>query len=411
MGSSLPEWITNEFFEQCLRKEEDNNNIVVTNLTTSSAVPPGNNYGSFIIRVELEWKLDKADSDVKTSKLIVKAELTEGPLKELTTDAVLNEPAYYYKFIPKAKQFSDMNFVAKSYFSPKPTVTILEDLKETGYVMADRTKQLDFDHCRLYMTAGAIFHSVSIPVYKKYPELLEPIKKESTYTSDSKGRGLFLMMINGGMKWFVNEIEKVDRFKKYSKTLRDIKPRLWDMLVEAHKPSEGITTIKQGDPWLTNMMFKYDKNNQVCDIKIIDFQATNYGSPVADVLLFLWSSANFDVKRNRLEELYRLYVDSFNENLQKFSCDERLTYEHMMAEVKKFTPLILLISSSFLPSMLYPEPVDLASFITEDEEALAAGSNFYDKCYTEEYCSKVLPQVFESLEVNGVFRCLENYMK
>ncbi|XP_054276094.1 uncharacterized protein LOC128995184 [Macrosteles quadrilineatus] len=406
MESSLPEWLTKEFFEQCLRKEEDNNNIVVTNLTTSSAAPPGNNYGSFIIRVELKWKVDGDDSEMKTSRFIVKAELTEGPLQEMATQFAMHEPSFYYNYIPYATQFGDVQFAPKSFFTPKSNVVILEDLKETGFLMVDRTKQLDFDHCRLYMIAAASFHSLSIPVYKKNPELLEPIKKDTMFTRESKTQGIFPIMIKSGAERFVQEIEKVDRFKKYSKTIKDITPHLWDMMVEAHKPSEQINTIKQGDPWLTNMMFKYDKNNKVCDIKLIDFQVTGYGSPVTDLMFFLSSSANSEVKNNRLEELYRIYIDCFNSNLKKINCSEKLTYEQVIRDVEKLKPLALFISCSFVPCFVHPDSMDMAVLVSKD---VSAGEKFYDKCYTKDYCDKILPQVVESLEINGVFSSLEKH--
>ncbi|XP_054276092.1 uncharacterized protein LOC128995183 [Macrosteles quadrilineatus] len=409
MGSSLPEWMTKEFFEQCLRKEEHNNNIVVTNLTTSSAVPPGNNYGSFIIRVELEWRVDGDDSVVKTSRFIVKAELTEGPLQEMmTAQFAMYEPSFYYKFIPKAKQCGDINFAPKCFFSPKPNVTVLEDLKETGFLMVDRTKQLDFDHCRLYMIAAASFHSVSIPVYKNNPDLMS--SNDSMFSNESKMRDIFHFMIKSGTKRFVQEIDKVDRFKKHSKTIKDVSPHLWDMMVEAHKPSEQINTIKQGDPWITNMMFKYDRNNKVCDIKIIDFQGIGYGSPVTDLMFFLWSSANSEVKQNRLDELYRIYVDSFNKNLKKFNCSEKLTYEQVIQDVEKLKPLALFISCSSLPGLLHPEPMDLAAFFSKDASD-DAGDKFFDKYYTKDYCEKIFPQVVESLEINGVFSYLQKHKK
>ncbi|XP_054276091.1 uncharacterized protein LOC128995182 [Macrosteles quadrilineatus] len=410
MDSSLPEWVTKVFFEQSLRKEENNNNIVVTNLTTSSAVPPGNNYGSFIIRVELEWKVDGNDSVVKTSRFIVKNELTEGPMKELATEFNLLEPSFYYNFIPKAKEYCGVNFAAKSFFSPKSTVTILEDLKEKGFVMADRTKLLDFDHCRLYMLAAASFHSVSVAVFKKHPEILQPIKKEIRFSNDSKVRELFISLINGGMNRFIREMEKLVTMKEFLDTVKDITPHLWDILVETHIPSgELIKTIKQGDPWIPNMMFRYDKNDTVCDIKIIDFQGTSYGSPISDLTTFLWSSANFDVKRNRLGDLYRIYLNSFNENLKLFNCDERLTYDQMMAEVRRFSPLALYISSSWLPGLVHPDPLDFSFFFSEDKESEV--DKFFGKYYNDEYCAKFLPKVLESLEINGIFNNLVVHRK
>lgn len=63
-----------------------------------------------------------------------------------------NEVAFYTKALPALLSFqaargcSDFYHVPKVFLA-KQTVLVLEDLKEGGFVMADRKKGLDVTHC------------------------------------------------------------------------------------------------------------------------------------------------------------------------------------------------------------------------------------------------------------------------
>jgi hypothetical protein len=62
------------------------------------------------------------------------------------------------------------------HYSPGPPVStiVLEDLKEQGFRMADRTAGLDLQHCLLVMRTIARSHAASVVLHHKDPEILKP---------------------------------------------------------------------------------------------------------------------------------------------------------------------------------------------------------------------------------------------
>jgi len=404
MSGPEPDWITKDFLAQVLQKEVGDN-VTVIKFTTSPVVPPGNNYGSTIFRLKIEYSMPHQDAEESVS-IIVKSELTGGPIKEVFNLTPV-EGTFYYEFVPVAKRLIDMSFVPKSYNSPRPQDIILEDLKEQGFIMADRTKQLDYDQCRLYMTAAAKLHAVSVAVFKQRPELTNALGEEKIFKDDQVTADMFKTLCKYSFEMFIEETNKTERFKKYASLIKNTVPVLWDMIVKAHKPREGLKTINQGDPWVTNMMFKYNKQGSAIDIKLLDFQCLRYGTPVNDVVFFMWTSANNEVKKHHLKELYDIYLTTLNGHLEKLNCLERLTLEEFTECVNMLNPEALYWAG--LPTIVYPEPVDFEMIQrckeTNNYEDMKI---FFRKVFSDEYCTNVLPGLLESLEINGVFEYLKN---
>lgn len=68
-------------------------------------------------------------------------------------------------------------------------------------------------------------------------------------------------------------------------------------------------------------MWHYDRN--ICDgVKFIDLQTLRYTSPVIDLLHFLYTSTEYTVRDQHMNQLIDDYVDSLYATLQKFDVDD-----------------------------------------------------------------------------------------
>uniref|UniRef100_A0A1B6K8N6 CHK kinase-like domain-containing protein n=1 Tax=Graphocephala atropunctata TaxID=36148 RepID=A0A1B6K8N6_9HEMI len=399
----VPEALTSEFLTDCLRTEMENHNIIIESFTTSRVVPPGQNFIGSPIRVHINYKNQAKDDDISFISLIVKPEAIRDVAHTLTPI----EPLFYNQFVPKANELINFQIVPRSFFSPIVSTVILEDLKEKGFKMVNKAKMLDLEHCRLYFKAAATLHATSIAVYQNNSSLLETIGKEKLFAEDSVVESLYKNLIRNGMKLLSECVENIDRFKKYSKLVKDTSLILWDLLVEAMKPSAELNTLNQGDPWTPNMMFRYDETGQVCDIRLLDFQLLRFSSPVSDLVFFIWSSATHEVRRNRLQELYHLYVDTFNNTLKELDCKESLSYDQVRREERKLSPLAIYLVAGMPPFNSENSVVSLEPFLSKENEDDEA-QKIYRKYYDEHYHSYHAPRYLEQLELVGVFEYLQD---
>uniref|UniRef100_A0A1B6KP25 CHK kinase-like domain-containing protein n=1 Tax=Graphocephala atropunctata TaxID=36148 RepID=A0A1B6KP25_9HEMI len=412
MSLEEPERLNEEFVRMFLQNGDENRSIVITKLYVNLVVPPGNNYGSCLRRVKVEYKQGNSE-DIHNLSVVVK--WISPILKDSFAQFSEIEHTFYECFLPETLKISQkVDFAPKTYMSSDPDVSILEDLKDSGFLMADRLKMLDFDHCRLYVNAAATFHAVSVAVHKKRPELVESIGVEKVFSNDLKSSIPVKRYYTVGVHFLADEMEYIDGYKKYSDVIRDSSNIVWDLTVEAHKRNAILNTLHQGDPWTTNMMFRYDSSGKVTEVKLLDFQGLRYSSPVNDLVFFLWTSATHEVRETKLEDLYHMYCNSLNEKLEEFGCSERLSYEQLLENLRLLSPMALILAANGIPLMINETPVDVDEVWTEKSEEVTV-RNMLCRYYDDEYRKTHLPRILKQLESVGIFdymkSCLPNKIK
>ncbi|XP_046679808.1 uncharacterized protein LOC124367198 isoform X1 [Homalodisca vitripennis] len=273
MSLDRPEWLDDRFLSTCLQNGAAHKSFVVNKVDITSVVPPGSNFGGCLWRVHVEYQ-ENGIENTQSLSLVVKKPTEIESMKEAYGQFTMVEPTFYKSFMPQAYKISpNINFAPKTYVSTVPDVIILEDLKACGYLMADRCRMLDFDHCRLYVVATASFHAVSVAIHKIQPNLVESLGVEKTFSNDPGPAALIKRYNLVGMRVLADKMELLDEYKRYSNILRNSASGVWDLAVEALKPSASLNTLHQGDPWTPNMMFKYDSSGKVIDAKLFGLPA------------------------------------------------------------------------------------------------------------------------------------------
>ena len=96
----------------------------------------------------------------------------------------------------------------------------------------------------------------------------------------------------------------------------------------------GFTVLNHGDDWINNMMFKLDEDGNTVDFRLLDFQMSFWGSPVADLFYFLISSVKDDVKVVHFDEIIEYYHEQLVESLEKLKYDKhKPTLEELKEEM------------------------------------------------------------------------------
>ncbi|KAG8301224.1 hypothetical protein J6590_058220 [Homalodisca vitripennis] len=408
MEHPVPDWLSSEFLKQCLQQEQGYEDIEITKFTASPAISVGEQYSSCPIRVKIEYKKHKGSDDLRSLSLILKSELKGGAVKEIIDSFEFSESVFYQRFISKTISLTNIPFAPKSFYSPKMSVIVLEDLKEKGFIMGDKKNGLDFEHCRLYVAAAANLHAASLTVLEEDPELINIVGKEKMFVCGEAVTPGLQRMVSCALRCLAEYTETSDRFNKYTDLIMDCSTTILDKVVEAVKPrKDEFNAMNHGDGWANNMMFRYNDEGLPCEVRLLDFQFTRYASPVTDIVYFIWTSANDDVRTHRIDELYTFFVEEINKNLKHFNRSERLSHEEVRIVVRRLLPLSLFMAVIMQLFIGEKAPENVEAFFEKGREE--ESYQIYKMAFNnEKFRQNRLQKLVQQLKLAGVFEYLKS---
>ena len=149
------------------------------------------------------------------------------------------------------------------------TAIVLDDLKEQGFRLADRTVGLDMQHCLLVMKALAQSHAASAVLHVKDPEIFKPFS-ESFYCE--RQRTAIELIFQSNMESLAKEVEKWPLFNdRFACKLHTVADKATDFLIKLlERDDNDFNTFVHGDLWKNNIMFRYsDDTDEVVDVRYI----------------------------------------------------------------------------------------------------------------------------------------------
>lgn len=381
MDINNPTW-PDETFLQSVLQGDSKETVEILEFSTKPAVGPGANYTSYIYRVRVVYRSNCTPQKQSTATLIIKKPIETGLMTEMIGCSTMldKEQQMYDVLLPRMYKKSNLEFGPKSYISPLKNIVVMNDLKAHGYVMSGSKNQLDYFHCKTVFQTIAKFHAASISCYHEDPALVsESVGIDSLWVDGTPMENWMSNAIKCTVK-VVKEMNVDKRFKYFFLRRADY---IWDSAKVAVKSKpKGLNVLNHGDLWDNNLLFKYDQSNNVTGVKLLDFQNTKFASPVVDLFYFVWTSANEEVRQNSQRELYEVYINQLNSSLEQLGCQERLSTEELLEDLRTYKDWVLFILCFCLPvQMSAPEDaLDLSTFTRED-----FGSSKYQKLFDGQY--------------------------
>uniref|UniRef100_A0A1B6JDW9 CHK kinase-like domain-containing protein n=1 Tax=Homalodisca liturata TaxID=320908 RepID=A0A1B6JDW9_9HEMI len=359
MAHQLPSWLDEKFVASALQGgEEKEPKVKVLNFHCSPAVPLGENYQSSLHKIQVEYS--SGDSEKQSVSLLVKSPIAHGFVAGFQgfQDPFTKEQTIYNELLSKIYKKINYQFGPRSFYSPVKSVLVMQDLKEDGYIMCDRTKQLDFAHCIKVMKTIASFHATSVVIQHEEPKFVESISEETMYRDDSPIGGFVKMMIVPVLKMVGDMLNNIEGCEKYANLIFNKMENVWSSSLERFKPKvKGLNVLTHGDLWINNILFKHDDTGEIVDVKFIDYPVVRYTSPATDLAFFIWSSANEEVRENKLEELCEVYIETLNSTLEQLGSEERLTTDELKEDLRLMKDWLLFVICQFVP-MVLSNPAD-----------------------------------------------------
>ncbi|XP_066998747.2 uncharacterized protein [Anabrus simplex] len=352
--------LTNEELMTILQPQFEKD-LIVESYSVTYATQPGENYGSTMLALEVTiCQTDKSPKE--TLHIVAKAAPPTEFLQEAfdIRNTFCKEMNIYKLVGPEIIKFQiesgfkneDILDVLPKFYGARTTLTgdqdlhadtnavlLLENLKTSGYKLADRRSGLDLKHCELVILKLAQFHALPIALKHKKPNVYKQTVLKATADYNMGGE-------NGNPNDALNDL-----LDSLEKNIPEVAPYLTRIRENGVKYSEisnkslnkePFATIVHNDFWTNNMMFCYDSagdNSQPISVKFVDFQVTLLCSPVKDIIFFLFSSGSTRVKKDFYEHLIQLYYETFTSTLTKMGCDVNVfSYEKFKEEVEEFAP-------------------------------------------------------------------------
>lgn len=405
-----PEWLNHTFLESALREGLTCDDLKVEEYKIAMATSVGDNFASQIYRIQLSVKRRKDEKEAEKLSVIAKIELP-GIMGEETKKwkAFEREGKALSKTLPliyknlNSVDPEENEFWAKCYYTggPPTEIIIMEDLKPAGYSIGNRFEGFDMTHSKLVLQNLAKLHATSLNEKKKNPEAFDVFMNLLWSPESIESIKKF---VKPPMKVFSEEILKWEEFKNkelYSEKFKKLEETVGERGLALWKRDDSkINVLLHGDSWVNNYMFKYDSEGNLSGIKFLDFQFSQWSSPVFDLHYFIFTSAAPHLRFDRINEFLKIYHDSFVATLEKLNDKTCYTFDDLKRDFDEKYLWGLIIFLTVYPIVTQPrdessDPEDIFS-----EQKIA---NSFAKKIARDEIRQIFRRGLPFFEEKGVF--------
>ncbi|XP_043277853.1 uncharacterized protein [Venturia canescens] len=398
--SDYQPWANPDFIQNILKRSLNDETIKVRSITSEAAVPPGENFMSNVFRVIVELTRGPPGRKVTENKYFVfKVALKQDGLPD-HPDVAQNE--FKAEIEMMRSTLVEMHEILNEKdhrLSPgvlytqlgNPSFLILEDMLAAGFHVVNRQIGLDLNHSRLVMRKLAKFHASSVALYEKDPDFikfyqtLDEAKHADKNTVDSAVR-----FVTKGFKILAAEMLKWPELDvRYSEKIIELSKVHWEKRAECLEPKEKeFNAFNHGDPWVNNLMFRYNDEGEVVDQVFLDFQISAWRSPAADLHYFLTTSLMDDVYLHHYNNLIIEYLNTLTETMLRIKCRTNPpTTDVIQVSLRDREFLAILYSIIVLPLVLDNNTTartlsDLFNRITDEARGMMYNNEHYRQIIT-----------------------------
>jgi Ecdysteroid kinase-like family len=372
-------------------------------INNQPATQPGENFMAFLFRSQLEI-LIKASGDKKVLTYIVKCLIKKNLYDEKLVSGYAvfpKERKMYQELLPafeKLYEDQGINFT----FGPKlifdtdqPTDIIVMEFLE-NYQMLPKFDGLDLDHVKKSLEWLAKFHAASMVYYEANGPYGDEFK-EGIFAEVMEN--VYQPYYDGYFDYFVEAVKKLKHGERYAEKVEKWRGILFKMIVKSIKFDESspCNVLCFGDLWSNNIMFRYEDEGKIKDVKVVDYQLSFYGTPAKDLFNFMMTSWRPDIKVREFVNLIKFYHDRLCEDLKLLNyCKTIPTLKQLNDELFKRKFLMAAMTVELLPFPLCGKVVSTSHDLNEEWY-----KNFYDNPRCKEIFEVIFPWLYvrEALEL------------
>ncbi|KAL1117208.1 hypothetical protein AAG570_004535 [Ranatra chinensis] len=302
----------------------------------------------------------------------------------------------------------------RMYLAKDNEVLVMEDLAALGFSTVDTHKLYDFEKCEAVVKALGKFHAMTLVTEKlngtKLPDFIPDRFLRETLFICEPSNALF-KYVKVGIR--VVDAIIVKHFPEVSPEVRGRIEALLESLWDGLNPSLKFRNVlTHGDLWANNVMFSYNSQGTVKEVKIVDFQLVRYYPPAFDVLMLLHLTTSQDFRSKHSEALMLTYHLSLRHSLSHHSIciDDILPWSELVASANHLIPIVRAIAVTYQQWTLLP---------TSKIDPIMKDPELYNHIVTVDRVDLVLETIQDNenyrrrvLEaVSDIVDCVQNRMK
>lgn len=272
----------------------------------------------------------------------------------------------YNNFLPELVEFQKEKHIKESlgffnfpkcYFAEHSkekdeSIIIMEDLRDSGHRMWEKSKPINYEHAKLLLIALGRLHALSFALKEQKPEQFEKFKSLDDYFSNNKMEDeTMLAMMTNAMRNAVESLDKDDVKRRAKAT------NLTENLVSTLKfalsaeNAEPFAVITHGDCWFNNFLYHYKRKDLPDSIVLLDWQIARFVSPVIDLCYFLFMCTDHQLRAKHYDEFLNIYHHSLKEMLDRLGCDVMTVFPFtaLLRQLKKFGRVAIIFAAMAIP--------------------------------------------------------------
>uniref|UniRef100_A0A1A9WRH8 CHK domain-containing protein n=1 Tax=Glossina brevipalpis TaxID=37001 RepID=A0A1A9WRH8_9MUSC len=196
---------------------------------------------------------------------------------------------------------------------------IFEDLTISGYRTNARMQMPTYNLVMETFRSIAQLHALSFVLQARQPQKFNALVakiKEDLFIEN-----MATVTVEFGKRYIKRArnllLQDPKHQEKHIEILHKIEDNLRKVLPDCVKGAKAApySVICHGDFWNNNVLYKYDINNQAVSAKLIDFQISRYSVPVLDLIHYLYTCTEKELRDKHFWEFMNTYYEVLAKNL------------------------------------------------------------------------------------------------
>ncbi|KAL0822213.1 hypothetical protein ABMA28_004343 [Loxostege sticticalis] len=295
-----------------------NEGFTTYNLSVKNITADGNNYLGLLTEVTVQDTLTNKELNLFVKSIIANAD----QLQSISVSEVYGIEIYFYLELSKILEelqadaqipIEERYTTVKCYKESTTEHIVMDNMIKRGFCTWNRFDVISLGFAETAIKQLAKFHSLGFVLQEKRPqyfkEKIMPMRFPWRFNENFQ-------------KFFENSAENVlDYLEDDAKSkLKKNITALFEKGQNCTNDRESTLTMCHGDYRPNNILIK-TLEGKITGMVPVDYQLIHHGSPLSDLLYFIFGATDREFRRKHLEYLKNLYYDTMKQFLKYFDMD------------------------------------------------------------------------------------------